>query len=226
MSAPPSTRERILAGAAKAFSSKGCAAARVEDILVAADVSRPTFYKFFEGKDAVFEELSRIHHAQILGELVAATAAAHDATEKLDKAMEAFLRWRAELGPIGRVLDTEARVPNSRLHSHRSGVLDAVVERLQAEMRAAGRDEVDPLVLRALVAACENVADSFLAEKRVGVREFERRKAVLSRILRATLAVDGEAVPALPRPPGSPAASRAGAARAPRESRRRSPRGT
>ena len=202
MSTPRSTRDRILAGAARAFGSKGCAATRVEDILLAAEVSRPTFYKFFDGKDSVFEELSRMHHAQVIGDLVAAMEAVKDPAEKLDRTMEAFLRWRAHLGPIGRVLDTEARVPNSRLQNHRDGVLDALVERLQAEMRAAGRNEVDPLLVRALVAACENVADSFLTEKRIGPRQFERRKAVLSRILRATLADGDEVVPPLPRPPG------------------------
>lgn len=149
-----------------------------------------------------------MHHAQIIGELVAAMESVKDPADKLDRAMESFLRWRAHLGPIGRVLDTEARGPGSRLQAHRDGVLDALVQRLQAEMRAAGRHEVDPLLVRALVAACENVADSFLTEKRIGARQFERRKAVLSRILRATLASGDETVPPLPRPPASAAQAR------------------
>ena len=206
MAVSESTRERILAGAAAAFASKGCAAARVEDILLSAEVSRPTFYKLFDSKEAALDELSRIHHAEILARLTTATASVADITEKLDRTAEAFLRWRAQLGPIGRVLDTESRVTGSRLQSHREAVLDAVVARLQTELREAGRGEVDPLVLHALIAACENVADSFLAEKRIGAPEFERRKAVLLRIVRASLALDDEAVPPLPRLGGSAAA--------------------
>jgi TetR/AcrR family transcriptional regulator len=196
----PTTRERILAGAARAFGELGYAATRVEDILHAAAVSRPTFYKFFKGKDDAFQALSDVHHAEILARLVAATETADGPAAMLDGVVEAFLRWRAELGPIGRVLDTEARVPNSRLQAHRQSVLDAVAERVQTELRRAGRDEVDVLLLRALIAAAENVADSFLGEPHIGKIEFARRHAVLSRLVRAALAERDDPVPPLPRP--------------------------
>jgi AcrR family transcriptional regulator len=199
----PTTRERILAGAARAFGELGYAATRVEDILRAAEVSRPTFYKFFKGKDDAFQALSDIHHAEILARLVAATETTDGPAEMLDRVVEAFLLWRVELGPIGRILDTEARVPNSRLQTHRRRVLDAVVERVQSELRRAGRQEVDPLLLRALIAAAENVADSFLGERHIGKSEFARRRAVLSRLVRSALAESGDQVPPLPRPAGA-----------------------
>jgi AcrR family transcriptional regulator len=59
------TRERILAGAARTFGRLGYAAARVEDILAEAEISRPTFYKAFQSKADVFEELSATHHRDI-----------------------------------------------------------------------------------------------------------------------------------------------------------------
>jgi AcrR family transcriptional regulator len=199
MAESPTTRERILAGAARAFGQLGYAATRVEDILRAAEVSRPTFYKLFKGKNNVFQALSDIHHAEIFQRLVSATEGTDGPAEKLDRVVEAFLRWRAQLGPIGRVLDTEARVPNSRLQAHRRRVLDAVVERMQSELRRAGREDVDPLLLRALIAAAENVADSFLQERRVGKAEFARRRAVLSRLVRSALTEPGDPVPPVPR---------------------------
>jgi len=199
------TRGRIIAGAARAFGNLGYGATRVEDILVIARVSRPTFYKFFKGKNDVFQALSDVHHAEILERLVAATEGTGGATQKLDRIVEAFLRWRVDLGPIGRVLDTEARVPNSRLQAHRQRVLDSVVAKLQSELRNAGREQVDPLLLRALIAAAENVADSFLREPRLGPEEFERRRAVLSRLVLSALAEPNDRPPPLPRPPdGSP----------------------
>lgn len=201
MSASSKTRERILAGAARTFGRLGYAATRVEDILLDAKVSRPTFYKFFKSKDGVFGALSDRHHAEVFDRLVAATAGADGPAEILDRTVEAFLQWRAELGPMGRVLDTEARVPGSQLQAPRQRLLEAVVERIQLELKNAGRSTADPLLLYALIAAAENVADSFLSERRRGPQELERRRAVLSRLVRSALAEPGDAVPTLPRPP-------------------------
>jgi len=54
----PSTRERILAGARRAFQRLGYAGTRVEDILLEANISRPTFYRVFRNRDEVFLEVS------------------------------------------------------------------------------------------------------------------------------------------------------------------------
>lgn len=195
----PPTRARILAGAADAFGRLGYAATRVEDILLAANISRPTFYKFFKSKDTVFQALSEMHHAEILARVTAATEVADGAADMLDRIVETFLRWRAALGPVGRVLDAEARVPNSRLQAHRQRVLDAVVEKVEAALRRAGRETVDPLLLRALIAAAENIADSFADKPTVKKAAFDRRRAVLSRLVRSALAEPGDHVPPLPR---------------------------
>jgi AcrR family transcriptional regulator len=54
----PSTRERILEGASAVFERLGYEATRVEDILQAAGVSRPTFYRVFRNKDEVYAEIT------------------------------------------------------------------------------------------------------------------------------------------------------------------------
>src|SRR4051794_1966650 len=46
-------RSRILQGAAAVFAAQGARLPSVEDILTASGVSRRTFYRFFDGKEAV-----------------------------------------------------------------------------------------------------------------------------------------------------------------------------
>ena len=194
-------RERILAGAAEAFGKLGYASTRVEDILQAADVSRPTFYKAFASKDDVFEVLSERHHRDIRERIVRAMEGAPDPAAQLEATTDAFMRWRAELGPIGRVLDLEARTPGTRIAHHRARTLQEMSTLSAERMRAAGRGEVDPILYYGLIAAMESLADALLSKRPVRAAALERAKRNALRILAGTLGSPGDPVPPIPEPP-------------------------
>lgn len=208
----PELRERILQGAARAIGQLGYASARVEDILEASTISRPTFYKVFDSKEAVFKALSARHHAEIRERMHAAST--HPEPEqRLIDGIEAFLRWRAELGPIGRVLDQEARTPGTVIAHHRKRTLQDMLELTAQSVQRAGLPEVDPVVFLALIAALESVADQLLMEAPVQEATLQRAVRNALMIMGGTFAV-AEPGPPLP---GAPAASkRAGKSRFPR----------
>lgn len=193
-------RERILKGAALAFGELGFARTRVEDILQEAGLSRPTFYKVFESKDEVFETLSAIHHAAALERLDAAFREA-DGSARLATIVEAFLRWRAGLGRLGRVLDAETRSPNSQLVRHREVLLATLRDRWMAQLAEEGRPATDPLVFEGLIAAAERIADTLPFDREIVDEDIERRKRVLLRIVSATLAGPDEPATKMPVPP-------------------------
>ena len=195
------TCERILAGAAEAFGKLGHAGTRVEDILNAADVSRPTFYKAFKSKDDIFEELSERHHRDIRERIMRSIAGVSDPAAQLEATTDAFMRWRAELGPIGRVLDVEARTPGSSIAHHRAKTLEDMAALMAERMRAAGRAEVDPVLYYGIIAAMERVADLLLSKHPVSEAAVERAKRSALRIFSGSLADVGEPVPPLPVPP-------------------------
>jgi len=195
------TRERILTGAAEAFGKRGHAGTRVEDILRAADVSRPTFYKAFKSKDDIFEELSERHHRDIRERIMRSVAGVSDPAAQLEATTDAFMRWRAELGPIGRVLDVEARTPGSSIAHHRAKTLEDMTALMAERMRAAGRPEVDPVLYYGIIAAMERVADVLLSKHPVSEAAVERAKRSALRIFSGSLADVGEPVPPLPLAP-------------------------
>ena len=51
------TRERLTASAVRAFAERGYADARVSDIVAEAGVTQPTFYAYFDSKEALFRDL-------------------------------------------------------------------------------------------------------------------------------------------------------------------------
>lgn len=196
-----STRERILQGGAEAIGRLGLARARVQDILQASGVSRPTYYHHFESKEALFMELSARHHGGVREQILAAVAAVEDPAQLATAVVRTFLRWRAELGPIGRVLDLEARSPGSVVAHHRRKTLQSLL-RLGAElMQAQGRDPVDPVMWYALIAANECIADQLLTGARPSAAAIERATAIGVRLLGAALAGPEDELPPLPPPP-------------------------
>ena len=56
---PVSTEERVVRAAYACFGSNGIARTTIEDIAREAGVSRPTVYKYFPGKEAILDEISR-----------------------------------------------------------------------------------------------------------------------------------------------------------------------
>lgn len=203
-------RERILKGAASAFGRLGYAETRVEDIVEDTGISRPTFYKMFASKDAVLDALSERHHAGIRERLLQALESTEDPVLQLERSLESFLRWRAELGPVGCVLDLEARGPSKRLSADRMRTLDFVIELGQAGLVRAGRPEADPALLRALVAAAENVADELFVETPVSERTLQRAKAIVFRVHAGALAQPGDPVPPIPGKPSAAKGARTG----------------
>jgi len=59
-------RSAILAAATKVFSQKGIGPTRVEDLLVAANIARRTFYKYFASKEEVLAALYEVWTGELL----------------------------------------------------------------------------------------------------------------------------------------------------------------
>ena len=92
------TRLKILEGAADAFGRAGFADTTVDDIIAAAGVSRPSFYKFFRNKDEVFDVLHETHALSLIQMVKSAVTSVSDPDLKLARGTEAFLRCIAATG--------------------------------------------------------------------------------------------------------------------------------
>lgn len=196
-----STYERIVEGAARAFAKLGYVDTRVEDILLAAEVTRPTFYKAFRSKDDVFELLSERHHRDIQERILRSLAGIAEPLAQLEATVDTFMRWRAELGPLGRVLDQEARTPGTLIHKHRKQTIERMSAFSADLFKAAGRGRIDPVMFHGLVSALQGVADALLQKRPVREASIARAKRNALRILAGTLAESGDPLPPVPRPP-------------------------
>lgn len=191
-------RAEILRGAAEAF-GRGYAATSVEDICKAADVSRRTFYRFFRNKDEAFEALFEAAQRVVVHAVRAAVAETATPLAKVEAAVEAFLRAHAAAGPLATTLVLESLRPDSALATRRAGLVEAFARMIEDELADLGRARVDPLLVRALVAALQHVSIGLHTEGGpVTEARLRRGKRVMVRIFAASLAAPDDPVPPLP----------------------------
>ncbi len=92
------TRERILAVALDLFGSHGYAATTIDDIALAAGVTKGAVYYWFADKDDLGRELQHELYERLTSESLRALDPAGDAVSNMRRAFDTYL---AELGDLG-----------------------------------------------------------------------------------------------------------------------------
>lgn len=194
-------RLMILAGAALTFAERGLRATSVEHLLVAADVSRRTFYRLYGSKEDVAAALYEFGTEQLVAACRQAVTEEPDPLRLLERCVDAHLDNAREFGRLIFVLGGEAQRHESPLHARRMETHAALVDLLTGAGEGR-RERVDPLLLRGLLLALEGVVRLVLEEgdegRRVSDASLARAQRVMLRIATATLAGAGPGVPPLP----------------------------
>ncbi len=145
-----SARERVLEGAREAFGRLGYELTRVEDILEASGVSRPTFYRIFASKHDAYEQLDRIAVAYLRHAIEHFALEGESARDLLELTLASYIEWRVGLKlPFDGVRET--RVPPGLHHA-------------RAELLMSPREgsSLDPLWVSSLLCALDALASSFV----------------------------------------------------------------
>jgi AcrR family transcriptional regulator len=196
-------RGMILQGAMRVFADMGFRAASVEDVLVAAGVSRRTFYRLYKSKDEVAAALYQVGTGALVEACKAAVRQESDPTRQLERCIDAHLENARQFGRLVFVLGGEAQSHDSPLYARRMEVHDTLVAAL---VSGAAKKGIDPLVFHALIIALEGVTRIMLQEgdegRRVTDAAIERVRRVMRRVGAGALLAHGDGVPPLPNAPG------------------------
>lgn len=180
-----SVRPRILRGAAKVFGSRGYGATSVEAILEASGVSRRTFYRTFRSKEDVLRVLFENSVGMLLHAVTGAQSRGGTAAERVDRAVEAYVRVHAGAGPLARVLLFEQFSPGSPLARQREEAMARFSELIAAAMAKRGQAAPDPILVRGVVAAINEIAVQMATAHPEGGWDVARAKAAMLRVLTA-----------------------------------------
>ncbi len=185
-------------GATRVFVTKGFRAVSVEDLLEAGQVSRRTFYRFFKSKDDVALAMYTLGTSSLLDACRRAIAKDNDLIAQLERCIDIHLSNAQQMGRLVYVLGGEAQSLESPLYGRRIEVHDLLVDMFRTPESAGAN--VDPLLIRALVIALEQITRMVLEDegRRVTPAAIGRARAVMMRIATGTVAGHGARVAPLP----------------------------
>ena len=114
------TLERLLEAGAHVFATRGYHAARVDDVVKAAQTSHGTFYLYFSSKEDLFRALAvdvAVAMVDLARELPSLDPSAADTRDVYDALHDWLARFRALYSRYGRVLQTwtEAEIVDSEM---------------------------------------------------------------------------------------------------------------
>lgn len=140
------TKERLLRAAEQVFGELGYHDASVAKITELAEVAQGTFYRYFEGKQAVFEELvadlsRRVRHAMSV-----ASGQGRTRLEAERLGFQAFFHFTAEHPALYRVIRQAEFASPRMLHWHYEHIADGYAEALRRASAQHEIAEVDPEV--------------------------------------------------------------------------------
>ena len=187
------TRQRIIEGAKKTLAERGIAATTVEDILVAADVSRRTYYQYFKSKVGLLEAIYEDSAERLLG-LMSHSLLEVDLDKKLTSTVDAYLAYQREGGTLVIALQAEAVRPDSKLSSRRDRTLDAIVAMIDANVQEVLSVKIDPLAYRALLMAIDCMVIDLQRDGTFTQRDSDRVRQIAI-ILFAQLLAAGRELP-------------------------------
>jgi AcrR family transcriptional regulator len=193
-------RNMIMFGATRVFATRGFRNVSVEDLLEAGQVSRRTFYRFFKSKDDVALAMYTMGTGSLLEQCRRAIDKDTDLLNQLERCIDLHIGNARHMGRLVYVLGGEAQSLESPLYVRRMEVHDQLIGMFRnADTTNA---KVDPLIIKTLVFALEQVVRTVLEEgdegRRVTDASIARARAVMMRVATGAVAGTGARVAPMP----------------------------
>lgn len=180
-------RQRILAAARSVYGRQGYKNTTVELILEESNTSRTTFYRHFEGRYDIIDQLVSVEMEELLKRALKAVAQETEPVPRAKVAIQVYFDWCSEKGSIAPSIYSDAVTDDSPAAKHREHSVQSFVEFTHAQAVDLGREKLDPLIYDTLIHAVEHIGSKSFIRSDQSAAELERHKKIAERILSATL---------------------------------------
>ncbi|MDQ1306171.1 MAG: hypothetical protein QG671_2003 [Actinomycetota bacterium] len=191
------SRTAILAGAGRAFGRIGYGTCRVEDIIEEAGISRGTFYKFFDSKEAVFESIEQAFDLSFVQAMQSVDDPRLSPQARAEAYLDAYLRWIVGWRDLARTMWTDPTRPGAEtLNQVRNDALTAFIGLVAGLVNDMGIPEADPMIYRGILGAVSEIGMSVVEQPRLTDDELIRARKAIIHIITASLTPPADAAEA------------------------------
>jgi TetR/AcrR family transcriptional regulator len=177
----------ILQATAQVYAQRGYHGTSVERILEAANVSRPTFYRYFSGGQEAIETIVREANDQLRTRIVAAVLQLRDLARIVHVGIGVYFDWCRDLGPLVGPMYSEIHDRTSPASLHRARIIEGFVALFSSQLESLGQPRRDPLLYDALLRVIENAGSSAYWPEPLPASEVQRRRDIAEQIVCASL---------------------------------------
>jgi len=147
----PSAQARIRQAALELFGRKGIAGATVQDIAARAHCSQAAIYKYWDGKDALAEDLFRVAYSELLDSMKGQAGVWQDPRKRAEGAAQGFLDYARRRPAEHALLFLVFHTDYVKWIAREVKPSDLVEREIQAGMEAGSIAAGDPAVKTAMI---------------------------------------------------------------------------
>lgn len=180
-------RELIITVAADAYAEYGYNNCSVQKILLAAGVSRPTFYRYFQDRYQVLDVVIERINNQLVAIAVEQVKTVKTLDQLIVAMVDGYFQWGARMGNLVGPVYREIYDVESPAQVHRLRILDEITELFKRTNAALGHPEPDLILIDAMLHIIEHTGHEAFWPTAKPEAEQKRRRDLIVRLLRAIL---------------------------------------
>lgn len=162
-------RRQLLDVACEVFAGSGFHTTSMDEVAVAAGVTKPVLYQHFPSKRALFMELLEDVGLQLIGELTVATGAAASGRERVEQGFAAYFRFVTGNEPAFRVLFGASARNDPEFAEIVERVLDDSAQAISSLIEIQGTTEHRRVLAHALIGIAEATSRDALTDDGSGL---------------------------------------------------------
>lgn len=180
-------REVILEAAAGVYAAHGFHGTSVQSILIAAGVSRPTFYRYFSDRYEVLDIVIGRVNEKLRVLIETAVTETDDVELILQSVVEAYFTWGDAIGPMAGPIYKEMHDTASPASAHRSRMLHELLQLFTRRANDGLNVINEPLLFEASIHVVEHLGHTTFWPKKLKANVSRHRKKIIIEALRGML---------------------------------------
>jgi AcrR family transcriptional regulator len=181
------TRTQIILQSVAIFSQKGITDTTVQDLLLASDVSRRTFYKYFKDKFDVLESIYQLSINMFSKRLFEKIDESNSMVDLVEKTVDAYFTYHTSMGSMIRIMHEEACRQESPLNARRKLDRETFVDVFINKSKSHRGILLNRMSYYTIFWSLENTSMYLLTETKCSDEELQESKEQLVTIIKSII---------------------------------------
>jgi len=157
-------KDKILVATRTVFGTYGTRGTTVQKIIQCADISRPTFYKYFANSDEPLDFIIEQANLKLVKKMMKVSDDHSITVSRILAVIDTYIEWgRGEIEILASI-HQELLIKGSPVSKHRADTLGSIYTILERTLREEGREVPDKVVFESVIMGAENIGYHLLLQ--------------------------------------------------------------